>query len=275
MNQNESRELVAQPDRYLARQGQSLDERIEGVRLQPGAAEAIGKQAIRRIIRDRVLGLFKVGEIIKEFLDWNEKVDDEIREAKKNALLAEYFNQAEDNADSISALKVFLTNPQGNTLFNKILRILDDSPPDEDLICQLSSTLKHIIDTDFASLFEEHKYALTQIERISAPALAILADHRAWPQINLQSYQTSGPRVTSDYLSEFHAAYVNHKGIFDPGMRSRVRHSLDELINIRAVEVFLVGTGGIQGGTVSGSGGVATPALGELGQLVAKYLKRT
>jgi len=54
-----------------------------------------------------------------------------------------------------------LTNPTGNTLFNKLLRILDNSTPDLELTEHLAKVLKHIVETDFSSLFEDHNYKVT------------------------------------------------------------------------------------------------------------------
>jgi hypothetical protein len=262
MDSSESKELITRPAQYLADKSQSLDDRIEKIQLGAGAEEAIAGKATRKLIRDKVLGLFRIGQLVSAFISWNENIDRDMREAKKNVLLTQYFDKADDNAAAVAQLRNFITNPQGNTLFNKILRILDDSPPDVELMGQLSSALLHIIDSDFASMFEEHRYALSQIERLSPPALTILADNSNWPQINITDYIANGPKVTSDWLSEFQNAYTTKKGIIDAAMRSRVRHSIDELINVRAIEAHLVGQN------------VAKIVVVDLGTLILPYISR-
>lgn len=241
MKPSESKALISQPDQYLANQAKNLDEILDGITLPDGTEEVIASGAAKKLIRDKVLGLFKVGEIISAVLTWNEDIDKDIREAKRDYLLASYFQKNEANAAAISDIKTFLSSPQGNTLFNKIIRILDDSAPDQVLIEHLSSALTHIINTDFRSLFEEHKYALSQIEQISPQALAILADARNWPQMTLGSYSSSGTRVQTDWLNEFNYAYSMSKSIVDGPTQSRVRYSISELLTRRIIEAHLVG----------------------------------
>ncbi|WP_226530355.1 hypothetical protein [Metabacillus niabensis] len=62
-----------------------------------------------------------------------------ISEVKKMILLEQYFNQTDEQSIAIQQLQSFITNPQGNTLFNKILRIVGESPPDPELTKHLSS----------------------------------------------------------------------------------------------------------------------------------------
>lgn len=240
MKSNESKSLIQNPDHYLSDQVKSLDTILNSVTLPEGTEEIISSGATKKLIRDSALGLFKVGEVISAILGWNENIDNQIREAKRDHLLALYFHQNEKSISAISDLRSFLSSAQGNTLFNKIIRILDDSAPDEKLVGHLSSALRHIVESDFRSLFEEHKYALAQIEQISPQALAILADKNSWPEMNLGSYQSSGTQVKSDWLHEFNAAYTQSKGIIDEGMKSRVRYSINELTSRRIIEAHLI-----------------------------------
>lgn len=56
-----------------------------------------------------------------EIINWNESVDDDIKEAKKEILFAQYFDKNDGNEIALTNIKDFLSNTQGNTLFNKIL----------------------------------------------------------------------------------------------------------------------------------------------------------
>lgn len=240
MDKPTGKEIVLRPEQYLAEQGKTLEERLKGVQLPAGTEEVIAKDRAKRVIRDQALGLFKIGEVVREVLNWNENVDEEIKEAKKALLLSNYLEQTDENTSAISDLKNLLISGPGNTLFNKILQILDDNPPDPVLVNHLAAALEHIIDTDFESLFEEHKYALAQIDQLTPQALAILADYGSWPLITLNNRITSGSRVTSDWLTEFTSAYAATKGIADPRLQERIRFSINELTTTRMIEAHMV-----------------------------------
>lgn len=238
------KEIIGQPEHYFNAQGKSLDARLEKVKLSDEKESEINSQHMKRFIRDKALGLFKFGELISEIINWNESVDDDLKEAKKEYLLSQYFDKNDQNEQALRQLKGFLTSPQGNTLFNKILRILDDSPPDVELSDHLSSSLQYIVSSRFSQLFEQHKYALAQIEKLTPQALTILADNRSWPLIKLGSYSANGTKISSDWLIEFTQAYCQSKQIRDAGIESRVRHSINELISTRLIEAHLANEGG-------------------------------
>jgi hypothetical protein len=233
------KEIIGHPDHYFGAQGKSLDARLDNVKLSAEEESKIESQHAKKFIRDKALGFFKIGEIVSELINWNESVDEDLKEAKKEYLLAQYFEQNDKNEKALLQLKEFLSSPQGNTLFNKILRILDDSPPDMELANHLSSALQHVVSNSFHKLFEQHKYALSQIERLTPQALTILSDHRAWPLIKLGSYSSNGSKITSDWLMEFTDSYCQAKKVYDAGMITRVRHSINELISTRLIEAHL------------------------------------
>lgn len=233
------KEIIKHPDHYFGAQGKSLDARLENVKLSDEEQKEIASQHTKKFIRDKFLGIFKIGEVISEIINWNESVDEDLKEAKKEYLIAQYFDKNDQNEQALHQLKMFLTSPQGNTLFNKILRILDDSPPDMELSDHLSSSLQYIVLNGFSQLFEQHKYALAQIEKLTPQALTILADNQAWPLIELGTYSASGTKISSDWLVEFTEVYCKSKKISDEGIITRVRHSINELISTRLIEAHM------------------------------------
>jgi hypothetical protein len=257
------KDIVLKADQYLAEKGKTLEGRLQSVQLPAGTEEVIATGRAKRVIRDQVLGLFKIGEVVREVLNWNENVDEEIREAKKALLLSNYLEQTEENTCAISDLKKLLISAPGNTLFNKILQILDDNPPDPLLVNHLAIALEHIVDTDFESLFEEHKYALAQIDQLTPQALAILADNAAWPLITLNNRISTGSRVTSDWLMEFTSAYVEAKRINDPKFQERIRFSINELTTTRMIEAHMV------------EGGRTRCMITEMGQMLIPYISKS
>lgn len=228
---------------YFQTVGKTLDQRLEQIILdQQEVKDIVIKQGVKTL-RDKGLGLLgRIGDIISTCLDWNEEVNNQIAEAKKYYLLEQYFNKVDNVEQAIYALSDFLKNPQGNTLFNKILRILDDSPPDKELSQHLSNALKKIIEQgNFEELFEKHRFSLNQIEKLTPQALTIISDYKSWPTFKLSTIFSNGPKVTSEYYSEFTMAYGFHHGITDSTKLNRIKHSVIELHNSGIIEAYKIG----------------------------------
>lgn len=230
--------IINNTDSFMDNASQSLDSELRKINLPEGKIEEIVTSRTRRVVCDKILGIFKVGELISTFINWNDDIDNEIREAKKEGLLLEYFNRCNKNESSVLELKTFLSNPQGNTLFNKILRILDDTPPDINLMAHLAEALKFIINSDFVSMFEEHKYALALIEQLTPQALTILADHHSWPVFPLTSSTSIAGKISSDWLDAFIGPYVRGRNISGSRLIERIRNSMNELISKRLVQAI-------------------------------------
>lgn len=222
--------IITQSETYLQTQNKTLEQRLNNIEIsQDREQDIIGNKTVKTI-RDKTLGLFKVGEVISTFLNWNEEVDEEIDEAKKSVLLERFFNSVDYHENTINKLKQFITNPQGNVLFNKVLRILDDNPPDLELISHLSTALKYIIDNgDFYKLFEKHKFALAQIEKLSPQALTILSDYRNYPDFKLESSTSMGGKITSEWNIKFVQSYCNLKEISSDEIIIRISHVITQL----------------------------------------------
>ena len=190
----------------------------------------------KKLLKDKVAGLFSITDLINTFYKFNEETDKAIKGIKRDKLLESFFDLSESNQETVSQLTAFLTNPSGNVLFNKIIRIVDVNPPDIDLVNHLSMALYKIVNSEFESLFSEHKHALSQIERLTPQALTILSDSANWPMFYLSSSETMGNLVTSDWVDEFSEAYARNKGITDPSICLRISHSILELHNLEFVE---------------------------------------
>lgn len=243
MKRNEELVFIAtNTSEYLEVSGKSLEKKIEEIQLTEQTEIDIVASRTKKTVVDKGLSLLgPIGDVISTVLNWNEEVNQDISEAKKLVLISKYFEKVDSQGKALSQLQKLLLNPQGNTLFNKILRILDESPPDEELAEYLSSTLLHIIETDmFEQLFEQHKYALAHIEKLTPQALAIIADYQNWPTIKLGSSINFGPKVTSDWYSEFTQAYCSKKRINDQQKYKRVQHSVIELQRQGLMEAFNV-----------------------------------
>lgn len=254
--------IAKDTENYLRVKGKSLEERLELTHLSESEMNEIKQGLGLKKLRDQGLSLFgNLGGAISTILNWNEEVNQEIGEAKKAFLIESYLNKMDSQEQAILNLKDFIQNPQGNTLFNKIIRIVDDSPPDEELIKHLSSALTFIIrDGDFEELFQQHKYALAQIERLTPQALTIISDSDNWPSIKLGFVSSVGSKVNSDWYSEFTGAYCISKNITDTRSFNRVMHSVVELQRQGFIEAHLTGKS------------VASCILSQVGLDVRQYL---
>jgi predicted RNA polymerase sigma factor len=81
------RDLIAKPHEFFAIERKNLEERLNEIRLDEESQEGIIRDTTQKAIRDKLLGLFKIGEIAKAFLDWNDAVEQKIRGAKKSFFL--------------------------------------------------------------------------------------------------------------------------------------------------------------------------------------------
>ncbi len=223
---------------YMHEKKSDLDDRLSKISLDKDKIEAISSAKTRKIIIDKTLGLFRIGEIVSTIINWNDEVNQDIKEAKKLALLTQYLNIVDDNSDSIEKLKLFITNPQGNTLFNKILSILDDSPPDTELIDHLSVALEKMTQSDFEKMFEEHRYALALLSQLTPQALTILSDQKNWTKFKCNGIITNGV-MTTDWLNAFSGPYVREKNITG-SMIERVQNSINELIQKKYIQAIAV-----------------------------------
>lgn len=232
--------IAKNPQNYLQVQGKSLEARLEEFKLDEEKEKEIIAEKTLTTVVEKSLGLLGgFGDAVVAILNWNEEVNQDLGEAKKMLLLEQYLNKADDQEKAIKMLKDFLVNPQGNTLFNKVLRIMDDSPPDQELMAHLSSALKQIVEYgNFDALFDQHKYALAQIERLTPQALTIISDYEAWPPVRLGATISFGPKVTTDWYSEFTTAYCQVKGVTDDNKFKRVMHSVIELQRQGFMEAF-------------------------------------
>ncbi|SLL33508.1 Uncharacterised protein [Mycobacteroides abscessus subsp. abscessus] len=225
---------------YFHSQGLSLEKRLNETRISGEKENEIRKEKGIKTVRDKGLSfLGPLGDLAVTVLNWNEEVNQSVTEAKQMLLLEQYFNKADEQDRAIEMLSEFIKNPQGNTLFNKILRIIDDSPPDPELTEHLSRVLKKIVEEgNFEALFEQHRYALGQIERLTPQAITIISDFREWPPIELGGAVSYGSKITSDFYTEFTQAYSNSKGISDINIKKRIQHSVIEIQRLGLMEAY-------------------------------------
>jgi predicted transcriptional regulator len=103
----------------------------------------------------------------------------------------------------------------------------------------LSTVLTNIIESgSFEELFEQHRYALSQIERLTPQGLTIIKDYQEWPSIRLGVVVSQGPKVSSDFHEEFTRAYCQIRNVTDTNKYKRVQHSVIELQRQGLMEAY-------------------------------------
>lgn len=219
------------PQQYMDTQQKTLEKRLE--KLNSNEKDMRIKKGIKQdeMMRKSTLNLFGgLGGFINTIIDWNAETNKELQEAKKSILLSNYLNKTDSIEQSMTELREFISNPYGNTIFNKILSMLEDSPPDQDLLNHLTKVLTYIIDQkNFEKMFSNHKFFLTQLDKLSPQALVIIADYKEWPPFNLQMSQQFGELISSDFHKEFTNAYTKKKKITDINKIKRIEHTIIEI----------------------------------------------
>ncbi|MGE7545076.1 hypothetical protein [Sporosarcina newyorkensis] len=248
MKRKEIRTISQKPINYFGAKAKGLEERLEGVVVDKQTENQIMKDKTTKVILDKSLGLFGgVGDVISTIINWGDEVDNDLKEAKKAALLEQYFNKVDDIDSATTSLTNLLTNPHGYTIYSKIIRILDDYPPDVDLMEHLSRALKHIIDEgNFKKLFDSHKFALSQIEVLSPQSLSILSDFKNWPKFDLKNSVFMNGKLETRWHEAFAVTYCREKGISDNDIVHRITHSITELDRLSVLEVSDQGQGKYQ-----------------------------
>lgn len=234
-------EILMSPEYYFSAQKKTIEQRVKDLHLSEEEEKEIVSKTSKTVIRDNLLGLFKLGEVISTILNWNEQIDSDIKMAKKEYLLANVISKAEATDDIVTKLLNFISDPNGNTIFNKILRILDDSPPDLELADHLSSAIFHIINTKFNEMFSEHKYAISQIEHLTPQALTIIADYKNWAEFTDKSgfCSVSGRgELKSDFHRDFAIAYAKNKCIDKQIIIERVIATCNALYNSGFLDAY-------------------------------------
>ncbi len=258
---NDSELILTHPKEFFALQKRELDKELDEIRLSDEEINELRDKHAIEVFNDNVLGKIPGYKLAKKLLTWNSSVDKTIKEAKKEILLLQSIKKINAATNGTQAIINLLTNPCGNTIFNKVIGIIDDSPPDDELLEHLSAFLSYVAQSDFENLFSDHKYALAQIQALTPHSLTILKDYQSWPRFKPGSYSSNGGVLTSDWLEVFTVTYLESKQIANQRISRLVRHCINELISRRFVVATLQGED------------IASPQPTEIGTTIIKYIK--
>lgn len=217
-----------------------FEKRLESIILSQKEKDKITTENVSdTLIEVALKPLGFLGDAINEILTLGKKLEEDIYNRKTKYLLAAYFKDTEDLKEELVSLKNFLSNPYGSMLYFKIIEILNENSPNPHFIKMLSKALRKVVNTDFESLFEEHKYVLDLIGRLSPQALIILADCPQWPPYQIGNYSSDKGIITSEWVGEYAKAYGIAKNILNPLTIRRLSHAVNEHLRLDLIRSMI------------------------------------
>lgn len=214
----------------LIKSKQELKERLDTVILPEEEVEEIITDKTGKALFTGILESIGLGGVVK-VCEIAENVNEEIAQRKQALLLSNYFSNVDDLEEEINKLKSFVSDPVGNTLFNKVVRIVNANPPTKAYVELLAKVLAKLTNSDFQKLFSQHIYALSQIEKLTPQSLILLADYGSWPEYYIdEEYESDHGVITTEWIGTFVLLYYAPlKRIDDDSMIQRIVHSFREL----------------------------------------------
>ncbi|MGV3579986.1 hypothetical protein [Brevundimonas sp.] len=243
----------------------SIEDRLATVVLPKEDVAGAYVRATSTAVGEGIIESIPLGNIITKAKAGMERAASEVREKKKDALLEELFVRSDESAESLEALTRFLSDPWGRLLFDQVQAILDDRPPEPAEVRRLAQVLRKIVDTDFRSLFDTHRYALSVIGALTPQALAILSAHGRWrPFISTGVFFPMDGKGT--WARDFAGSFGTEMGVSDPAAIASIQQTVEQLM-----------AGGLMRGSSSRAdrlmeGQRITPVLTDAGLLIVPYI---
>lgn len=215
-------------NKALQKVDDNLRSRLDNVQIPNEIRQKIANTEAGKTIRGAILSFFNL-DILEKVLNTAESIESETNEYKKGLLMSAYMDQVDDIQEEVNKLENFVISPEGNILFSKVIRIINNNPQSKSYSKLLAECLKKIINSNFKDLFSKHVYALNQIEKLTPQALILLADYGNWPEYQIRNYSSNRGILTSEWIEEFLLYYAPSRGITDNQMTRRIAHALKEL----------------------------------------------
>lgn len=212
--------IAKNPKEYLEYETRSLQERIEAVTLSEEQKEKVkidttveaGGSTIKSGLSILTAG---TSDIVFEVLNWKKRLDENMDDAKKSILMAEYMKKFDTIEQGVDNLERVLSDLYGQTLFSKIDNMVADNPLDDEVIKKLSNVMKTISDSDnVEAIFPPAKQVLNIIDKLSPMSLYMIGEFPKWPTFSMQMMMSMGGRVNG-FESHFVDAYKSCNPQFD------------------------------------------------------------
>lgn len=178
--------------------------------------------------------LLKKIPLLGSLIDHAQQYQNKVNSARLAILLSKFEEQLSSLETFRNALSKLLTSNAGIILFHKTVRIVNNGNFEQEYIELLAKALRYISESDFEDLFNEHDYALSQIEKLSPQALLLLSNFESWKGVLLQGSTTmSGQTIVGDWDVQATNFFVRSKSINDERIKKRIAHAFRELENYR------------------------------------------
>jgi hypothetical protein len=200
----------------------------------PFADVDLGSQQLAGVLTDATVGTLKSasGVIVpglNKLFEWTERLDQASREEKLKLLLNKYAENFKSVDDALSQLKTLTVTRGGQTLFRKIIQIVDKGAEDQEWIVLLATVLQKISEAEFEKYFEAQMFILSQIDRLSPQALIILSQYNIWRKVNIQGTTTASGKTAGDWAPQVTKFMRQHLEIENLEVGGRINHSFNEL----------------------------------------------
>jgi|SRR3989339_125328 len=174
---------------------------------------------------------------INKLLEWVERVDQASREEKLKMLLTELTERCDSLEDVFSKLKLLTATPGGQTIFRKVLQIVDKGAEDREWIQLLATTLERISNEDFEKYFDSQMFTLSQIDRLSPQALIVLSKYDIWKEVEIQGTTTTSGQTMGDWIPQVTRFMRTKLKIESLEVGARINHSFRELESVGLVNL--------------------------------------
>ena len=195
---------------------------LEDIELKPQQIVGVLVEATSQTIASSFPGLNKLFE-------WVERIDQISREEKLKTLLIEYNAHFESTDDALSRLRLLTATRGGQTLFRKVIQIIDKGAEDQEWIRLLAKVVQRISEAEFEKYFDAQMFMLSQIDRLTPQALLILSKYGIWKGVNIQNTTTTSGQTVGDWAPQVTMFMRQRIGIENLEVGGRINHSFREL----------------------------------------------
>lgn len=175
--------------------------------------------------------------VLNKMFEWMERVDQASREEKLKTLLVEYSKRFSSLDEAISKLNLLTATRGGQTLFRKVIQIVDKGNEDQEWICLLATALRKVSEAEFEKYFDAQMFILSQIDRLSPQALILLSEYDVWKQVHIQGTTTASGQTIGDWIPQVTMFMRQKKGVDSLEVGARINHSFRELESIGMVDL--------------------------------------
>lgn len=125
----------------------NLQSKLDSIQIPNEVQQKIANTEAGKTIRGVILSFFNLG-ILEKVFTTAESIENETNEYKKGLLMSAYTDQVDNIQKEVNKLENFVISPEGNILFSKIIRIINNNPQSKSYSKLLAECLKKIINSN-------------------------------------------------------------------------------------------------------------------------------